>query len=62
MEAKKNQEIALENAKEVILEVAEKFEKISGRRYGLFEEYKTDDADYMIVSYWISSGNRKHGC
>lgn len=27
MEAKKNQEIALENAKEVILEVAEKFEK-----------------------------------
>ena len=39
MEAKKNQEIALENAKEVILEVARKFKKISGREYGLFEDY-----------------------
>ena len=31
MEAKKNQEIALENSKEVILEVAERFKKLSGR-------------------------------
>ncbi|MDE6616397.1 MAG: pyruvate ferredoxin oxidoreductase, partial [Lachnospiraceae bacterium] len=46
MEAKKNQEIALENSKEVILEVARRFKKVSGREYGFFEEYKTKDADY----------------
>ncbi len=49
MEAKKNQEIALENAKEVILEVAKKFKDISGREYGLFEEYRTEDADYIML-------------
>ena len=59
MEAKKNQEIALENAKEVILEVAEKFEKISGRRYGLFEEYKTDDADYIMLLIGSAAGTAK---
>ena len=41
MEAKKNQEIALENAKDAVLKVAKEFKKISGRSYGLFEEYKT---------------------
>lgn len=59
MEAKKKQEIALENAKEVILEVAEKFEKISGRRYGLFEEYKTDDADYIMLLIGSAAGTAK---
>ena len=48
MEAKKNQEIALENAKDAVLKVAKEFKKISGRSYGLFEEYKTKDADYIL--------------
>ena len=39
MEAKKAQEDAMEHAGQVILEVAERFEKISGRSYGFFEEY-----------------------
>lgn len=59
MEAKKNQEIALENAKEVILEVAKKFEALSGRSYGLFEEYKTEDADYIMLLIGSAAGTAK---
>ena len=59
MEAKKNQEIALENSKEVILEVAKKFQKISGREYGLFEEYKTKDADYIMLIMGSAAGTAK---
>lgn len=59
MEAKKNQEIALENSKEVILEVAKKFEALSGRSYGLFEEYKTEDADYIMLIMGSAAGTAK---
>lgn len=59
MEAKKNQEIALENAKEVILEVAKRFEALSGRSYGLFEEYKTKDADYIMLLIGSAAGTAK---
>ena len=59
MEAKKNQEDAMENAKEVILEVAKKFYKISGRKYGLFEEYRTKDADYIMLIMGSAAGTAK---
>lgn len=59
MEAKKNQEIALERAKNVILEVANNFEKISGRSYGLFEEYRTEDADYIMLLIGSAAGTAK---
>lgn len=59
MEAKKNQEIGMENAKEVILEVAKQFEKISGRSYGLFEEYRTKDADYIMLIMGSAAGTAK---
>ena len=59
MEARKNQEIALENAKEVVLKVAEDFEKISGRKYGLFEEYRTEDADYIMLIMGSAAGTAK---
>ncbi len=59
MEAKKNQEIAMENAKAVILEVAEKFKGISGREYGLFEEYRTKDADYIMLIMGSAAGTAK---
>lgn len=59
MEAKKNQEIALENAKSVILEVARQYQKISGRSYGLFEEYKTKDADYIMLLMGSAAGTAK---
>ncbi len=59
MEAKKNQETALENAKEVILEVAKKFKEISGREYSFFEEYKTEDADYIMLIMGSAAGTAK---
>lgn len=59
MEAKKNQEIALENSKEVILEVAEKYRKLTGRGFGLFEEYKTEDADYIMLIMGSAAGTAK---
>lgn len=59
MEAKKNQELALEKSKEVILEVAGKFEALSGRSYGLFEEYRTKDADYIMLLMGSAAGTAK---
>ena len=59
MEARKNQELALENSKEVILEVADKFAKMSGRQYGLFEEYRTEDADYIMLIIGSAAGTAK---
>lgn len=59
MEARKNQEIALENAKDVILKVAKDYEKISGRKYGFFEEYKTKDADYIMLIMGSAAGTAK---
>ena len=59
METKMNQRIAMKNAKKVILDVCEKFEKISGRRYGLFEEYMLEDAEYAIVIIGSAAGNTK---
>lgn len=59
MEAKAAQANAMKNAKQAILEVAEKFEKISGRKYGLFEEYKLDDADYAVVIIGSAAGTTK---
>ena len=57
--AEKNQLIALENAKQVILDVAKEFAGISGREYGLFEEYKTEDADYVMVIIGSAAGTAK---
>ncbi len=59
METKMNQRLAMKNAKKVILEVAKEFEKISGRKYGFFEEYKLDDADYAIVIIGSAAGTTK---
>ena len=59
MEARKNQEIALENAKDVVLKVAADFEKLSGRKYGLFEEYRTKDADYIMLIMGSAAGTAK---
>ena len=50
---------AMKNAKKVILEVAEEFEKLTGRKYGLFEEYKLDDAEIAIVCMNSTAGTAK---
>lgn len=59
METRKAQAHAMENAKQVILDVAAEFEKISGRKYGLIEEYKMDDAEYAVVMIGSAAGTTK---
>ena len=46
-------------AKDVILQVSKEFEELTGRHYGLFEEYKLDDADYAIVCMNSTAGTAK---
>ena len=59
METKMNQRLAMKNAKKVILDVCAEYEKLSGRKYGLFEEYKMDDAEYAIVIMGSAAGTTK---
>ena len=47
------------SSKEVILEVAKKFKDMAGREYGLFEEYKTQDADYIMLIMGSAAGTAK---
>ena len=58
-EHKVQQAEAMENAKKVILEVAEDFEKMTGRKYGFFEEYKLDDAEVAVVCMNSTAGTTK---
>lgn len=58
-EAKRAQAEALKNAKQVTLDVAKEYAKISGREYGLFEEYKMDDAQYAVVIIGSAAGTAK---
>jgi pyruvate ferredoxin oxidoreductase alpha subunit len=50
---------AMKKAKPVILEVAKEFGKKFGREYGLFEEYKLDDAEIAIVAMGSTCGTAK---
>ncbi len=59
MEARKNQELAMEASAAVIKEVGEKFGKLSGRSYGFFEEYKTEDAEIIMVIMGSAAGTAK---
>ena len=58
-EHKYQQAEAMRNAKKVILEVADKFEKMTGRKYGLFEEYQLEDAEIAIVCMNSTAGTTK---
>ena len=59
MESRKAQAHAVENAKQVIKDIAEEFEKISGRKYGLIEEYRMEDAEYAVVIIGSAAGTTK---
>ena len=59
MEIKKAQAEAMKSAGERILSVAEAFEKISGRKYGFFEEYRLEDAEMAVVVIGSSAGTGK---
>jgi pyruvate ferredoxin oxidoreductase alpha subunit len=59
MEARVAQAHAMINAKKVILDVADDFEKTFGRRYGFFESYCMDDAEIAMVIMGSSAGTAK---
>ena len=50
----------MRNAKQVIKQVSEDFEKLTGRKYSFFEEYKSEDADYIIVCMNSTAGTTKY--
>ena len=58
-EHKAQQAEAMRNAKKVIKEVSKEFEELTGRKYSLFEEYKTEDADIVIVAMNSTAGTAK---
>ena len=58
-EHKTQQAEAMIRAKKVILEVAEEFEKMTGRKYGFFEEYKMEDAELVVVCMNSTAGTTK---
>jgi len=58
-EHKKQQAEAMKKAKSVIIEVGEEYGKLSGRPYGLFDEYFTEDADYIVLALGSTAGTAK---
>lgn len=59
-EHKRQQAQGMINAKKVILEVSKEFAKMTGREYGLFEEYKTEDAEVVAVILNSTAGTAKY--
>ena len=59
MESHKAQLQAMENAKQVILDVGKEFGELSGRSYGFFEEDKLADADYVMIIMGSAAGTTK---
>ena len=59
-EHKRQQAQGMMNAKKVILEVSEDFYKLTGRKYGLIEEYMTDDAEVVTVILNSTAGTAKY--
>ena len=59
-EHKVQQAEAMKRAKQVILDVAKDFEKMTGRNYGLFEEYQLEDAEIAIVCMNSTAGTTKY--
>jgi len=53
---------AMVESKKVILDVFEEFGKLTGRKYGLFEEYMMEDAERAIVVLNSTAGTAKHVC
>ena len=58
-EHKFQQAEAMRKAKDVILAVSKEFEEMTGRKYGLFEEYKMEDAETAIVVLNSTAGTAK---
>ena len=55
MEAKRQQAQAMLDAKDVIRKVGKEFGEMTGRSYGLVEEYMMDDAEVGVVAFGIAA-------
>lgn len=58
-EVKRQQEEAIWKAKDVYLEVGEQLSKLTGNKYPFFEEYRTEDAEAVIVVLSSAAGTAK---
>lgn len=58
-EHKYQQATGMRNAKRVIAEVSKEFEALTGRSYGLMEEYRMEDAELAIVVLNSTAGTAK---
>ncbi len=58
-EYKRLQHEIMGRVKNVVLQVSEEFAKLSGRRYGLFESYRLEDADIALVILNSAAGTSK---
>jgi len=58
-EYKRAQHEVMLKTKDIVLEVAKDFEKMSGRKYGLFESYRLDDAEIALVILNSAAGTSK---
>ncbi|MGM9606745.1 MAG: pyruvate ferredoxin oxidoreductase [Oscillospiraceae bacterium] len=59
MDHKVQQAHAMMDAKQAILDVAADFEKTFGRKYGLLEEYRMEDAEAALVLIGSTAGTAK---
>ncbi|KPU62265.1 pyruvate ferredoxin oxidoreductase [Thermococcus sp. EP1] len=59
MEARYTVWQAMENARKVIKEVFDEFEKKFGRRYHMIEEYRTEDAEVILLTMGSLAGTLK---
>ncbi len=59
MEYRRAQSEVAARVPDVVMDVARDFEKLSGRKYGLFEAYRLDDADIGIVILNSAAGTSK---
>jgi len=59
MEAKRSQAEGMKAVEQVVLDVAEEFEALSGRAYGLFETYRMEDAERAVVMIGSAAGTTK---
>ena len=58
-EHKRQQVEAMENAQQVILDVAEEFNRTFNRDYGLFEPYRLEDAEVAVIAANSTAGTAK---
>ncbi|MEE1086386.1 MAG: pyruvate ferredoxin oxidoreductase [Schaedlerella sp.] len=59
MEAKRAQAEGMKNVNKVVLDIAKEFAAMSGREYGLFEEYCMEDAERAVIMIGSAAGTTK---